>query len=78
MAVLVLSNRVPTTVPHVISFDGTVDDDTLFEYDANTQSAYSCSATINDEFWVFGGQDFKRQVLLSHMMHLRCHITGVI
>ena len=62
MAVLVLSNRVPTTVPHVISFDGTVDADTLFEHDVNTQSAYSCGATINDEFWVFGGQDFKRQV----------------
>ena len=69
MGVLVLSNRVPTTVPHVISFDGTVDADTLFEYDANTQSAYSCGATINGEFWVFGGHDFKRQVFLSQMMN---------
>ena len=61
-AVLVLSNHGPSNVPHVISFDGTVDADTIFEYGENTQSLYSCGATMNGEFWVFGGRDFKRQV----------------
>ena len=60
--VLVLSNTEPSNVPFVISFDGTVDADINFEYGQNTQALYSCGATLNDEFWVFGGRDFKRQV----------------
>ena len=61
-AVLVLSTFGAANVPHVISFDGTVDADTRFEYGENTESYHSCGATINGEFWVFGGKDFNRQV----------------
>ena len=61
-AVLVLSTHRPENVPHVISFDGTVDADTLFEYGENTESLFSCSVTLNGEFWVFGGNELNRQV----------------
>ena len=61
-SVLVFSNHDFSNVPNVISFDGTVDADLDFEIGENTQFLYSCGATLNGEFWVFGGNDNKRQV----------------
>ena len=61
-AVLVFSNYETSNIPHVISFGGLVDADMDFEFGENTQSFRACGATLNGEFWVFGGQDYKRQV----------------
>ena len=41
---------------------GEVDDDIDFTYDANTEVYNSCSASLNNEIWVFGGNSKKRQV----------------
>ena len=68
-AVLVLSTLDRANVPQVISFDAIVDADIDFEYGEfgsingeRTESVHSCGATLNGEFWVFGGRDFPRQV----------------
>ena len=44
---------------------GNVDDDTVFTFDDDTEVEYSCAATLNDEFWVIGGLNKKRQVLMK-------------
>ena len=44
---------------------GEVDDDIDFSYEANTQVSLSCAASLNDEMWVFGGYNKKRQVNLN-------------
>ena len=41
---------------------GEVDDDINFTYDAKTEVFYSCAASLNDEMWVLGGENQKRQV----------------
>ena len=43
---------------------GEVDDDINFTYDANTEISQSCVASWNDEMYVFGGKNHKRQVIL--------------
>ena len=40
---------------------GQVDDDINFAYEDNTVY-YSCAASLNDEMWVLGGGNQKRQV----------------
>ena len=61
--VVVFSDFNPSNFPHVISFDGTVDADMDFEFGENTQSFRACGATLNGEFWVFGGHENQsRQV----------------
>ena len=39
-----------------------MNDDINFTYDANTEVYRSCAASLNDEMWVFGGDDQRRQV----------------
>ena len=41
---------------------GNIDDDTIFTYGADTEVYKSCAATLNNEFWVIGGWNKKRQV----------------
>ena len=41
-----------------------MDDDINFTYEDNTEAEGSCAATLNDEMWVFGGSNKKRQVNL--------------
>ena len=41
---------------------GNIDDDTLFTYGADTEVYTSCAATWNNEFWVIGGYNIRRQV----------------
>ena len=43
---------------------GEVDDDINFTYEANTEAYFSCAASLNDEMWVFGGYNQRRQVNL--------------
>ena len=51
----------------VISFDGEVDDDIEFEYIDNINMGNAgCPATINGEFFMFGGQFQKTKVSLFH------------
>ena len=62
-AVLVLSSRISENVPIIISFDGDINEDFHFKYNEGTSSAYSCGATYEDKFWIFGGSGkSKRQV----------------
>ena len=39
-----------------------MNDDINFFYEANTDVYLSCAATLNDEMWVFGGFNIRRQV----------------
>ena len=49
--------------PMVISFDGEVNDDIEFEYIDDINMGHgSCSATINGEFFMFGGSNKKTKV----------------
>ena len=41
---------------------GEVDDDINFTYEENTEVYFSCAASLNDEMWVLGGGNRKRQV----------------
>ena len=41
---------------------GEVDDDINFTYEDNTQVYRSCAASLNDEMWVLGGNNQRRQV----------------
>ena len=44
---------------------GEVDDDINFTFEDNTDVVYSCAASLNDEMWVLGGANKKRQVNLK-------------
>ena len=44
---------------------GEVDDDINFTFEDNTEVFYSCAASLNDEMWVLGGSNQKRQVNLK-------------
>ena len=44
-----------------------MDDETVFTYDSDTEVHQSCAATLNDEFWVIGGSNKKRQVIMVHL-----------
>jgi len=44
---------------------GNIDGDTVFTFDADTEVWQSCAATLNDEFWVIGGLNKKRQVIIK-------------
>ena len=39
-----------------------VDDDINFTFEDNTEVFYSCAASLNDEMWVLGGNNQRRQV----------------
>ena len=49
----------------IIDFEGNVDEDTVFTFDEDTEVYASCAATLNDEFWVIGGKNQKRQVMIK-------------
>ena len=50
----------------VISFGGEVDDDIEFEYSDDYNNGYGgCPATLNGEFFMFGGHLTKTKVSLS-------------
>jgi len=38
-----------------VDFNGNVNDDLKFEYGEGTTASYGCGATLNGEFWYFGG-----------------------
>jgi len=44
---------------------GEVDDDINFTFEDDTEVKYSCAASLNDEMWVLGGGNQKRQVNLK-------------
>ena len=44
---------------------GNVDDDIVFTYETDTEVFKSCAATLNGEFWVLGGYNQRRQVVLK-------------
>ena len=39
-----------------------MNDDTNFTYEENTEVLSSCAASLNDEMWVLGGINQRRQV----------------
>ena len=39
-----------------------VDDDINFTFDDYTEVYYSCAASLNDQMWILGGANYKRQV----------------
>ena len=62
-AVLVLGTQYSTNLPYVIDFDGNVNPNSVFEIGKDVTISYGCAATLNGEFWYFGGASNKnRQV----------------
>ena len=62
-AVLVLGTQYSTNIPFVIDFDGNVNPSSVFEIGEDVSISYGCGATLNGEFWYFGGSSSKvRQV----------------
>ena len=45
-------------------FRGNVNEDLAFEYDDTTETSYGCAATLHNEFWYFGGETHKQQVMI--------------
>ena len=41
---------------------GNLSEDLAFEYGDGTETHYGCGATLQNEFWYFGGNTHKRQV----------------
>ena len=44
------------------NISGEVDDDINITYEDNTEVYNTCAASLNDEMWVFGGLNQRRQV----------------
>ena len=49
---------------------GNVNEDLAFEYGDGTETHYGCGATLQNEFWYFGGYNQKRQVSLIKVTKL--------
>ena len=79
-AVLLLSSRSSSNIPMVIGLNGWshlkisshlflskggIDANIDFKYEAKTEVSGSCAATLNNEMFVFGGLNEKRQVNLN-------------
>ena len=47
-----------------ILFSGNINEDLAFEYGDGATADSGCGATVNNEFWYFGGSN-KRQVILQ-------------
>ena len=61
-SLLVLNTR-SSNDPVLIRYDGGEDPNLEFTMGPDTSAYGSCSATLNDEFYIFGGSgEFKRQV----------------
>ena len=58
--VLVLSTSYPNNLPFTVRFDGKTNYNLNFKFGDETVAYRSCAATLNGEFWIFGGP--KRQV----------------
>ena len=41
---------------------GNINEDLAFEYGDDTETQYGCGATLQNQFWYFGGYNHKRQV----------------
>ena len=57
---LVLSTSYPNNNPFTVRFDGETNYNLNFKFGDKTVVYRSCAATLNGEFWIFGGP--KRQV----------------
>ena len=58
-------------------FTGNVNEDLTFEYGTNTETSYGCAATLNNEFWYFGGISHERQVKCQNTYRIFiCSISG--
>ena len=45
---------------------GNINEDLAFEYDDGTETQNGCGATLQNEFWYFGGANHNRQVSISN------------
>ena len=78
-AVLVLSTYYSSNKPMIVDFEGkfrdfcfraiffifegNINEDLAFEYGDGTEASYGCGVTFQNEFWYFGGNSYKRQVI---------------
>ena len=69
--VLVLNTNSVNNIPMTIDFEGNTNYDINFEFGEGTNVGYGCSATLNGDFWVFGGLDNEQQV--SFEKHAMCY-----
>ena len=62
MVCKIYTKRLGTVETIFFLFEGEVDDDIYFTYDTNTEVYLSCTATLNGEMWVLGGNSHEQQV----------------
>ena len=55
---------------------GNIDGDTIFTFDTDTEVWQSCAATLHDEFWVIGGLNKKRQVIIWKVKMILENFSG--
>ena len=60
--VLVLNTNNAKNIPMTIDFEGNTNYHINFEFGDGTNVGYGCSATLNGDFWVFGGLENEQQV----------------
>ena len=68
-AVLVLGTQYSTNDPFVIDFDGNVNKNSVFEIGKDVAISYGCAATLNGEFWYFGGGSTKNRQVNTKIWH---------
>ena len=64
-SLLVLNTALESNKPVLIKYDGGEEPNLEFTMGPGTSVYHSCSATLNGEFYVFGGEEsFSRQVFV--------------
>ena len=61
---LVLTTAIATNIPFVMDFNENFMEKPSFQFGSKTEVFWSCSTTMNGEFYIFGGFHEKRQVSL--------------
>ena len=59
---IVLTTTIPTNIPFVMDFKENFEEKPSFRFGPRTEVSWSCAATMNDNFYIFGGLNEKRQV----------------
>lgn len=60
---IVLTTALSTNIPLLMDFNMDFEQKTWFQFGSRTEVFWSCGATLNGNFYIFGGLNEKRQVI---------------
>lgn len=60
---IVLTTALSTNIPLLMDFNMDFEQKTWFKFGPRTEVFWSCGATLNGNFYIFGGLNEKRQVI---------------